>query len=163
MPSGIYERKSTVKVYKNIPFKFAKYHKSQTKTSWKKQGLIFDKIGHTFDWWYIQYIYATHCDCCKIKFKNSLNRQMEHNHNITDAFNVRGIVCNGCNHRAKDYTKSKNTSGEEYISFHKIENKWRVKINRKDFKFMKRFETKEEAIIERNKIINSHSNFYSIK
>ena len=86
-------RKNARKVYENLPFPVSKYHKSHQKSSWKSYGIIFDEIGHTFEWWYVQYVYATHCSCCKIKFKNSLNRKIEHNHSITDAFNVRGVVC----------------------------------------------------------------------
>ena len=157
-------RKNATKVYENLPFPIAKYHKTKVKYRWKTEGIIFDEIGHTFEWWYESYIYATNCDCCKIKFKNSKDRQMEHNHNIKDAFNVRGIVCNGCNHITKDVKiQSNNKCGEKNISFNKKDKKWRFQISRKDLKFRKSFETKEEAIIERNKFINSQSNFYSIK
>ena len=163
MPSGVYERKP-LKVYENLPLPLAKYHKSRMKPNWKKRGIIFDEIGHTFEWWYETYIYATHCLCCNKKFEKSQDRHMEHNHSITDAFNVRGIVCSLCNSRTKDVKiPSTNTSGEKHISFDKSRNRWVVKINRKDLKFRKRFETKEEAIIERNKFINANPQIYSIK
>ena len=114
-------RKNARKVYENLLFPIAKYHKATKKYAWKKQGIIFDEIGHTFEWWYETYIYATNCSCCNKKFNNSNDRQMEHNHNITDAFNVRGIVCDGCNQRAKDVKiQSHNTSGENILVFVKI-------------------------------------------
>lgn len=170
MPTGVYERKprppqkNATKVYENLHFPIAKRHKTKTKYQWKKQGIIFDEIGHTFAWWYETYIYATHCSCCNKKFNNSRDRQLEHNHNIKDAFNVRGIVCNGCNHITKDVKiQSNNKSGEKYIYFDKSRNKWAVRINREDCKFHKYCKSKEEAIIERNKFINDDPNFYSIK
>ena len=162
MPSGVYERKP-VKVYENLPFPINKRHKYFKKYAWKLRGIIFDKFGHTFEWWYIQYIYATHCSCCNKKFENTRNRHLEHNHDITDKFNVRGIVCAECNQQAKDRkTRTDNTSGEKHISFHKSRNRWRVRIERKDYSFQKYCKTLEEAIIERNEYINSQPNFYSI-
>ena len=157
-------RKNARKVYENLPFPVSKYHKSHQKSSWKSYGIIFDEIGHTFEWWYVQYVYATHCSCCKIKFKNSLNRKIEHNHSITDAFNVRGVVCAMCNSRTKDVKISRaNTSGEKHIIFDKIRKKWVVRIRRKYCKFNKQYETLEEAVIERDKFINANPQMYSIK
>lgn len=151
------------KVYENLPFPIHKKHKYFKKHKWNLIGVIFDEIGHTFDWWFESYIYATNCSCCNKRFKNTRDRQLEHNHSITDAFNVRGIVCQTCNRRTKDVkTRTDNTSGEKFISFDKNRNKWVFRINRKDIKFQKYCETKEEALIERNEYINSQPNFYSI-
>ena len=163
MPSGVYQRKNAPKVYESLPFQISKFHKSTTRTRWKKNGIIFDEIGHTFDWWYNQYIYATYCYCCNKKFKDTRDRHLEHNHHITDKFNVRGVVCAGCNRRTKDFKLSlTNTSGEKYIRFCKKSNKWICSIRRKDNKFHKYCKTKEDAVIERNNYINSQPNFYSI-
>ena len=162
MPSGVYKRKP-LKVYENLPFSIHRYHKALTKHEWKKKGIIFDEIGHTFDEIYETYIYTTNCSYCNKKFENTRDRRIEHNHNITDAFNVRGVVCAGCNNNTKDVKIRKtNTSGEKYICFDKNRNRWKVNIHRTDHKFMKRCETKEEAVIERDKYINSQPNFYSI-
>ena len=157
-------RKNAVKVYENLPFPIHRHHKSDKRRGWKFSGIIFDDVGHTFEWWYIQYIYATHCSCCNKKFENTRNRHLEHNHDITDKFNVRGIVCIKCNNTTKDVKmKADNTSGERHISFSKRDKKWRFQIQRKDIKFQKYCETKEEAIIERNKFINANPQMYSIK
>ena len=155
--------RKSVKVYENLPFPIAKYHKIITKNNWDRNNVIFDEIGHTFEWWYETYIYTSYCDCCKKKFKNTKDRCLDHNHNITDKFNVRGIICNWCNTKAKDRINRKiSSSGENYIRFRKRDKKWSVSIQRKNHKFHKYCKTLEEAIIERNEYINSQPNFYSI-
>ena len=62
---------------------------------------------------YNEYIYATNCDLCGIKFKNRRDRQMEHNHENGE---FRNIVCHSCNMLKKDVKmKSHNTSGYKGI------------------------------------------------
>ena len=69
-------------------------YKKQSKIArWKNQGIIHD------DWENIHIIYmnTNNCDYCKKQFKNTLDRQLDHNHNITDSNNIRGILCRVCN------------------------------------------------------------------
>lgn len=166
MPYGVYDRKSykPQKDYKNLPFPICKKHTKKMQYQWKTRGIIFDKIGHTFEWWYETYIYAKNCSCCGKKFEICRDKCMEHDHNITDKFNVRGIVCQGCNSRTKDIKmKSNNKCGESNISFDKSRNKWALDIKRNGVKFRKRYETLEEAVLERDKFINANPQMYSIK
>ena len=60
------------------------------------------------------YIHSSECDRCKKKFKDSLDRCLDHDHDITDDFNVRGIVCRSCN--TKNHQTWYNNTGEQYIS-----------------------------------------------
>ena len=91
--------------------KLYKDHKSITKYSWKKKGLITDN----FEQIYNKYIIATHCELCNKKFTKTIDRQMEHCH-ATGEF--RNIVCNSCNQRKADVKlKSNNTCG--YNGIHK--------------------------------------------
>ncbi len=60
---------------------------------WKHQGIIHN------DWENIHDIYmdTNNCDYCKKQFKNTLDRNLDHNHNITESNNIRGILCRVCN------------------------------------------------------------------
>lgn len=70
-----------------------KYKKQSKIARWKHQGII------TEDWDNIHNIYmdTTNCDYCKKKFKNSLDRQLDHDHSLEDNNNIRGILCRVCN------------------------------------------------------------------
>ena len=64
-------------------------------SKWRSRGIIF------FDWdlLYDIYIHTTHCDNCKCKLNqcNSSRKCLDHDHDITDDENVRGILCMRCN------------------------------------------------------------------
>jgi len=84
---------------KNNPEKVKAYqesslYKKQHKISrWKHQGII------TNDWNNVYEIYmnTTNCDYCNKKFKDSLDRHLDHDHDIKDNNNIRGILCRVCN------------------------------------------------------------------
>ena len=59
-------------------------------TNWKKSGIVGD-LENIYD---TRYLHATHCEWCNTKFRNSRDRQLEHNH-FSGA--VRGVVCHHCN------------------------------------------------------------------
>ena len=66
--------------------------------NWKKRGIIF----HDLKWLYGTYITRTHCDNCNCELTDGkpiteTTRCLDHNHDITDDNNVRGIVCWNCN------------------------------------------------------------------
>jgi hypothetical protein len=64
--------------------------RSQTLWNWKKSGLIHDDYKALYE----VYINTTHCNHCKKEFKNSKDRQMDHDHK-TGLF--RKVVCRACN------------------------------------------------------------------
>ena len=61
--------------------------------SWKFQGIICN------DWDNVHSVYmdTNNCDYCKKEFKNTLDRHLDHDHDITDSNNIRGILCRDCN------------------------------------------------------------------
>jgi len=64
---------------------------------WIKQGILF----HDYDLLHDKYISTTHCDFCKCLLNQcgSSRKCVDHNHDIHDNENVRGILCNSCNRR----------------------------------------------------------------
>ena len=75
--------------------------KSRIISRWKHRGIIFDD----FEWLYDLYISRHTCEHCKAEFINSSDRCLDHDHDIDDYNNVRGIICQTCNKR--DVLKSK--------------------------------------------------------
>ena len=94
-----------------LPFEVAKYHKTYTKSSWKKNGLIVSE--EDFESLYYMYIYATQCELCDKEFPNTRDRQMEHNHSNGE---FRNIVCRSCNQLKSDVKiNSNNKTGYKGI------------------------------------------------
>ena len=99
----------------DLPFELYNKHKSKTKASWKKYGLIIDNFEHIYQ----EYIHTTHCQLCNKQFENTKDRQMDHCHK-TGQF--RNIVCNKCNQLKADRKQSNNTSGYKGIYKKKSKN-----------------------------------------
>ena len=76
--------------------------KTQTISSWKRQGLITDDIDAIYE----RYLNSTNCECCGNEYKKEKksNKHMDHCHK-TGKF--RNILCRNCNqlrgHIDKDY------------------------------------------------------------
>ena len=110
-----------------LPFKLYNNHKTITRCLWKKLGLIMDNFEEIYN----NYIIATHCDLCGLKFKNTRERQMDHDHQTGE---FRNIVCRSCNALKKDRKQSNNTSGYKGIS-RQIDKRckqgfrWRFQVN----------------------------------
>jgi len=68
--------------------------KRMTISNWKNWGII----SNDFDIVYDKYINCNNCEFCKVEFKNSRDRHLDHNHYITDDENIRGILCRSCNY-----------------------------------------------------------------
>ncbi len=62
-------------------------------SGWKLRGIICDDYDNV----YSVYMDTNNCDYCKKEFKDSLDRCLDHDHDITDANNIRGILCRVCN------------------------------------------------------------------
>tara|TARA_R110002096_G_scaffold414118_1_gene615173 strand:+ start:47 stop:424 length:378 start_codon:yes stop_codon:yes gene_type:complete len=70
-------------------------------SKWKQYGILcFD-----FDLLYDIFVKTTNCEFCNciLNTDTRTRRCLDHNHNITDRFNVRGVLCHSCN--AKDVLK----------------------------------------------------------
>jgi len=94
-----------------LPFELAKYHKSSTKSNWRKRGMIF--TNEDFELIYQQYIYCRNCDLCNKEFKTSLDRHLDHCH---ETGLIRNIVCRSCNCKRKDNKINiNNTSNHKLI------------------------------------------------
>ena len=77
------------------------YKKQNRIRGWRFQGIICDD----YELIYRNYLDTNNCDFCHKIFKNSLDRQLDHNHSITESYNIRGILCFQCNinDKLKDY------------------------------------------------------------
>ena len=98
------------------------------------------------------------------KFKNSRDRQLDHDHLITDDFNVRNILCRKCHNNRRKQKWNTNT-GEEYIM--KCNDKtytqgfcYNVQIRRYGKKFERRRKTLEEAIVVRDEYIKNNPEYF---
>tara|TARA_R110001632_G_scaffold72816_4_gene168031 strand:+ start:1197 stop:1622 length:426 start_codon:yes stop_codon:yes gene_type:complete len=90
--------------------------KSRKIASWRNQGLILtskEEGNEIFD----RYINSTHCEKCKKKYKSTLDRQMDHSHDLNQYGYFRNILCRSCNLKRCNI-KPQNTSG--YNCIHKI-------------------------------------------
>ena len=73
------------------------YSINQTNTisNWRHRGILcFD-----FELLYDIYLSTTHCEFCQVELNTNTKTRgcLDHNHDITDRFNIRGILCNSCN------------------------------------------------------------------
>ena len=123
--------------------------RSRKKRCWKNQKMIFED---QFDIVYNDYIKQTNCECCYCEFTEDNKKSLEHDHNNTTSYNIRGIVCNNCNMRREDRKWSTNT-GERHIYWCKTNKNYRVDIQ---------FEKKRIlnfASTDKNKIVKIRDEF----
>ena len=78
-----------------------KSKKTSNICSWKILGIISDDWDKTYDY----YINTHYCEYCDEAFKNSKDRNLDHDHSIKDDLNIRGVLCRRCNTQdvLKDY------------------------------------------------------------
>ena len=67
--------------------------KSWRISKWKCQGIIDADLSAVYDYM----LNETHCMICLKEYKNSQDRQLDHEHSITDDDNIRYICCHRCN------------------------------------------------------------------
>ena len=149
-----------------LPFPLYKNHKYFTFRNWDNRGVIFESEEHKQEI-YQRYIYSSNCELCGKQYKNSSDRQLEHEHDPNKP-NFRNIVCRKCNSHKKDVKiPSNNTTGEKGIS--KVKNKkmkqgftYVIEIKRDGKRVLNtNRKTLEEAIICRNNFIKEHPEIYS--
>jgi len=147
----------------SLPFELPSYHKKNMKYQWKKSGIIFNGM---FEEIYDIYINCSECDYCKKPFKSSRHRHLDHDHDITDEYNIRNILCNNCNNNKKKQKWESNT-GEQYINKRnhtKGKYKWisyRIRITRYGkLVFNKERSTLEKAIVIRDKFISDNPEYF---
>ncbi len=69
--------------------------KSKSIANWKYHGIISNDWNKTYEY----YINCHNCEWCDKPFKNYKNRHLDHDHNINDDVNIRGVLCISCNTR----------------------------------------------------------------
>ena len=119
--------------------------KTRRISKWKLRGIIVEE--NNWDYFYDLYLSITNCQLCKKELttgkRSHSTKCADHDHNITDRPNVRGIICHACN--VNDNTS--NTSGESNIYYNKQRNSWYFKkVIEGKTNFKTNFKTKEEAI-----------------
>ena len=72
--------------------------RSRYRNQWKYKGMIADNWDEVYDW----YMETTHCDICSclltIGTHNTKSTKcLDHDHTITDDYNIRGVICCSCN------------------------------------------------------------------
>lgn len=100
----------------------SKYHKTNTICRWRLNGVIYDD----FDELYYTYIRTLKCSHCNKEFKNSLDRNLDHDH-ITGLF--RAIICRTCNNH-DSYINYPNGYARK---IYKERNKEKIKENSKQY------------------------------
>ncbi len=79
--------------YLKAYFKTEHGKKKMTIGSWKKNGII------AYDWDNVYQLYTEceNCYYCNEKIDKPINKHLDHDHNINDRQNIRGILCRSCN------------------------------------------------------------------
>ena len=67
-------------------------------SQWKSRGILCFDYNLLYD----IFVKTTNCEFCNVELTidtitTSTTRCLDHNHNITDRFNVRGVLCHLCN------------------------------------------------------------------
>ena len=133
------ERAEYDRAYQQTP----KGKKKKRISGWKSQGVISDD----YDALYERYMSTTHCEKCDVELTGGnpttrTTKCVDHDHDINDRENVRGILCHACN--AND--NCKNTSGVPNVSYCKTKDRWEYRKNVNRVTHTKYFKSKEDAI-----------------
>jgi len=132
------ERAAVCKKYNQSPAGI----KSRRITRWKQMGIISDDWDKTYDW-FMNTLHCQNPECNVIlstsKIRSNTTKCLDHDHNIINSPNIRGVLCHRCNLN----DKSNNTSGISNVS--KDHNGWRYRRFYNGKTHEKWFKTKEEA------------------
>ena len=132
--------------------------KAEHKARWRFNGMIFD---NQFENVYRDYITQTNCECCYRPFDNLNKKTLDHDHNITNKYNIRGIICHSCNHRRIDKEWS-NSTGERHIFYNYTGNLYDFKLFVDNEKIVsKYFKTLYDACKYRDKWLKANPWVYT--
>ena len=90
------KNKENIKQYRN-----SKHNKkSKTISQWRYRGILCFDYNLLYD----IFLSTTRCEFCKVelttgRYNTSTTKCLDHDHNINDKFNIRGILCVSCNTR----------------------------------------------------------------
>ena len=118
--------------------------KNNTISSWRtRQGIICDD----WDALYELFMATTNCQTCGVvltggKPRTRTTKCLDHDHDITDRENVRGIICHACNMN----NNCTNTSGVPNVSYLKGRDLWKYQKQVNGVEHQKHFKNKEDAI-----------------
>ena len=71
-----------------------KRKKSRLISNWKRQGILSDDWEATYN----HFINCNYCEYCDKKFKiGKAFKALDHDHNINNEVNIRGVLCKSCN------------------------------------------------------------------
>ena len=137
MPQSKEEISANQRTYQQTP----EGRKKGRISNWKRQGIIVDD----YDALYERFMSTTHCEKCSVLLTSGVPRTrttkcIDHDHDITDRENVRGILCHACN--VND--KCTNTSGVPNVCLDR--RSWRYEKTVNGVKHIKYFKSKEDAI-----------------
>ena len=66
--------------------------------TWKQGSIIADNWDEAYEW----YKETTSCDICSCllttdRYNKATTKCLDHDHSITDDYNIRGVICHSCN------------------------------------------------------------------
>lgn len=146
------DRKEQMKLYHKEWRQTPKGIKLNMINNWKQKGIIDDDLDAVYDY----YIKETNCWICDNKFKNSKDRQLDHDHKTGE---IRYICCRDCNSNLLRIPQTKpskgNKSGYLGICYDEKQNRYKYEKVTNGNRYFRFFDTKEEAIAEKLKHENA--------
>ncbi len=143
----MFDRKEYMKEYMK---KSPHGKKTNTISKWKTRGLKETK--EFIEQIYQQYLLSEECELCGNSYKNSIDKQMEHNH-LTGKF--RNICCKKCNLWKADRV-GKNICWDKFNNNHKVQ----IRRNGK-YVLQKSYKTEEEALEVLNQFILDNPHYFT--
>jgi hypothetical protein len=134
--------------------------KSHVKKSWKEQGILW-LSNEEFNEIYERYLLSDKCELCGNEYKNSQDKNLDHEHCCGKYGWFRNIICMSCN-QLRDQTLSKrNTSGHRNIhtEFKRGKEIWRLRIQLKHKSISRTFDKSkysiEDVVLVKNEILKN--------